>query len=266
MSSEQQQWENIRDNYLKMIQKNLAQVDHFRREEILGNVREHLESKYAELNPEQHKWENYQQIITEMGPPEEYAELLDVDRPPSSYPEKKFMVDQKDNFESSIKSQFILLVIFWWIGFPLSIIGKFIPSIEILGAMAMVTMTVFWCILLYRHWFVLQGHGARITPGRAVGFGFIPIYCFYWWFVAYVGLATDTNRYLEQIGITHCRMSRRLAIIDCVLSILCCTVGLIPVVGVIIMIPGMIVGYILVVQQRNCVLAILHYNTSESKI
>jgi len=265
MSSEQQQWKNTKESYLKSIEKSLAQVDHPRRVEILNNVREHLDNKFAELLSEQRNWEGYQQIITEMGPPEEYAELLNMDRPAVSYPEKEFMVDQKHNFESSIKSQFTLLATFWWIGYPLSIIGSFIPPIEILGAMAMVAATVFWCILLYRHWFVLQGHGARTTPGRAVGFGFIPFYCFYWWFVAYAGLATDTNRYLEQIGITHCRMSRKLAIIDCVLSILCCTVGLIPVVGAIILIPAMVVGYILVVQQRNCVLAILHYsNNSES--
>ncbi|MDH4203592.1 MAG: hypothetical protein OEV87_11970 [Phycisphaerae bacterium] len=168
----------------------------------------------------------------------------------------------KSYFESSVRSQFVLLTIFWWIGYPLSVIGSFVPPIEILGAMAMVATTIFWCILLYRHWFVLQGHGARTTPARAVGFGFIPFFCFYWWFVAYAGLATDTNRYLDQIGISHCRMSRRLAITDSVLSILCCTVGLIPVVGAVILIPAMFVGYILVIQQRNSVLTILNYSNS----
>jgi len=260
MTSQNKQWQDVKENYLKLIEKKLAQVDHPRRAEILANVSEHLDSKYAELTEEKQNWETFQQIITEMGPPEEYAELLNVDGHGISNSEKRLLADQIHNLESSIRSQFILLAIFWWIGFPLSIIGSFIPPIEILGAMAIVTTTVFWCILLYRHWLVLQGHGARTTPGRAVGFGFIPIYCFYWWFVAYAGLATDTNRYLEEIGITHCRMSYRLAITDCVLSILLCTVGLIPVVGAIVLIPAMIVGYILIVQQRNCVLAILHYN------
>ena len=263
MTSEYQQWQEIKANYLKLIEKSLAQVDHPQRSEVLANVCEHLESKYNELSPEQRNWESFQQIITEMGPPEEYADLLNVNGYGISHSEEKLMTDQRHNFESSIKSQFILLVVFWWIGYPLSIIGSFIPPIDILALMAMITTTVFWCILLYRHWLLLQGHGARTTPGRAVGFGFIPIFCFYWWFVAYAGLATDTNRYLKQLGITHCRMSRRLAITDCVLSILLSTVGLIPVVGAIIMLPAMIVGFILVIQQRDCILAILQNNKSQ---
>lgn len=79
MSSEYQQWQEVKENYLKLIEKNLAQVDHPQRSEILANVREHLDSKYVELWPEQKNWEGFQQIITEMGPPEEYAELLAED-------------------------------------------------------------------------------------------------------------------------------------------------------------------------------------------
>ncbi|MHC4291779.1 MAG: HAAS signaling domain-containing protein, partial [Planctomycetota bacterium] len=79
MSSEYQQWQEVKENYLKLIEKNLARVDHPQRSEILANVREHLDSKYAELFPEQKNWESFQQIITEMGPPEDYAELLDVE-------------------------------------------------------------------------------------------------------------------------------------------------------------------------------------------
>lgn len=174
-------------------------------------------------------------------------------------------VDNNQFLESSIRSQFVLLTVFWWVGYVLCVIGSFAPAIDVLGAMAMAVTTVFWCILLYRQWLLLQGHGARTTPGRAVGFGFIPIFGFYWWFVAYAGLATDTNRYLEQLGIADIRMSRTLAITDCILSILLCTVGLIPVVGAIILIPVSIVGYILVVQQRNCVMAILNHPAQQSQ-
>lgn len=167
--------------------------------------------------------------------------------------------------ESSIKSQFILLTIFWWISLVLGVMEAFIPAFDVLSAMTVGTVTVFWCILLYRHWMLLQGHGARTTPGRAVGLGFIPIFGFYWIFVAYAGLATDNNRYLQEIGITERRMSRGLAITDCVLGILLCTIGLIPVAGAFILIPASIVGYILVVQQRNCVLAILQHEAQQGQ-
>jgi hypothetical protein len=169
------------------------------------------------------------------------------------------MVDAKQYLVSSVRTQFTLLTVFWWIGFPLAAIGGFVPEFDIASLMPLGVVTVFWCILLYRHWMVLQGFSHRTTPGRAVGFGFIPIFNFYWWFVAYAGLATDTNRYLEHAGITHCRMSRPLAIADCVISILWTTAGLYPPIGGIIAVPAMIVGYILVVQQRNCLLAILEY-------
>jgi hypothetical protein len=125
----------------------------------------------------------------------------------------------------------------------------------------MIVVTVFWCILLYRHWSLLQGHGARTTPGKAVGFGFIPVFGFYWWFVAYAGLATDNNRYLSAAGITSTRMSFGLAVTDCILSVLSCTVGLFPPVGAALTFALMLIGYILVLQQRNCVLAILQHRT-----
>jgi hypothetical protein len=162
----------------------------------------------------------------------------------------------------SVHAQFSVLAVTWWIGYPLSIIGEFLPIAGqvILGLIwmpALIVMTVFWCILLYRQWTLLQGHGARVTPGKAVGFGFIPFYCFYWWFVAYAGLATDTNKYLRTAGIESKRMSFGLAVTDCVLSILACTIGMIPKAGAIFMMPLMIVGFILAVQQRDCVLAIL---------
>ena len=157
----------------------------------------------------------------------------------------------------SVRTQFIILAVSWWIGFPLSIAGEFLPILAVLYLPALIVTTVFWCILLYRHWLLLQGHGARTTPGKAVGFGFIPLFGFYWWFVAYAGLATDNKRYLSELGITSVRMSYGLAVTDCILSILLCTIGLIPVVGAVLTVPCMIIGFILALQQRDCVLAIL---------
>lgn len=148
----------------------------------------------------------------------------------------------------------------------MTIVAEFLPppgdlAVGALALPLLVLMTVYWCILLYRHWSLLQGHGARTTPGKAVGFGFIPFYCFYWWFVAYAGLATDNNRHLAEAGITSVRMSRGLAITYCILGVLCCTIGLIPMVGAVVWIPYTILGFIPVWQQKNCVLAILRHRT-----
>jgi len=164
--------------------------------------------------------------------------------------------------EDSVWTHFKVIAISWWIGYPICIIGGFLPEpgsllLSLIWIPALIVSTVFWCILLYRQWSLLQGHGARTTPGKAVGFGFIPFYSFYWWFVAYAGLATDTNNYLKAQGVTSVRMSFGLTVTDCILGILAGTIGLIPKVGAVIMVPAMIVGFILVLQQRDCVLAII---------
>jgi hypothetical protein len=170
--------------------------------------------------------------------------------------------------EDSVRTHFIILAVAWWIGYPLCVIGELLPEVgslllSLIWIPALIVTTVFWCILLHRQWSLLQGHGARITPGKAVGFGFIPFYCFYWWFVALAGLATDTNRHLTDLGIGHKRMSFGLAVTDCVISVLVSTIGLVPAIGAVLYVPLMIVGFILVVQQRDCVLAILSKRSEE---
>ncbi|MEA5079778.1 MAG: DUF4339 domain-containing protein [Anaerolineaceae bacterium] len=56
------------------------------------------------------------------------------------------------------------------------------------------------CILLYQFWKLVQDGNARTTPGRAVGFLFIPLFNFYWMFIAYWGLAKELKRYIS----VHC--------------------------------------------------------------
>lgn len=161
----------------------------------------------------------------------------------------------------SVQKHQTILVWTWWIGWTLSIPAVFVPVLGIVSVPALIVTTIFWCILLYRHWALLQGHGARTTPGKAVGFGFIPIYFFYWWFEAYAGLATDNNRHLREVGITSVRMSWGLAVTSSILAVLLCTIGLFPVVGAVLTVPYMIIGHILFYQQRDCVLAMLQHRT-----
>ena len=49
-------------------------------------------------------------------------------------------------------------------------------------------------IYLYRAWRLLQPGNVRTTPGKAIGFIFIPFFSVYWFFVLFVGLANDWNR------------------------------------------------------------------------
>ncbi|MDB4451879.1 DUF4339 domain-containing protein [Akkermansiaceae bacterium] len=63
-----------------------------------------------------------------------------------------------------------------------------------LGCIASLFSAILSYIYLYRAWFILQPGGATTTPGKAVGFLFIPLFSLYWIFIAYVSWAKDWNR------------------------------------------------------------------------
>jgi hypothetical protein len=44
----------------------------------------------------------------------------------------------------------------------------------------------------------IQDGSPRMTPGKAVGFLFIPFFNLYWLFQVYSGFATDYNNYLKE--------------------------------------------------------------------
>ena len=56
-------------------------------------------------------------------------------------------------------------------------------------------------VLCYKAWASIQDGYARTTPGKAVGFLFIPFFNFYWVFQAIWGFAQDFNRYTQRHGI-----------------------------------------------------------------
>ncbi|GJM19295.1 MAG: hypothetical protein DHS20C14_15080 [Phycisphaeraceae bacterium] len=56
-------------------------------------------------------------------------------------------------------------------------------------------------ILVYRWWRQIQDGFAETSPGKAVGFLFIPMFNYYWIFVAYWGLAKDLDAYTQRYGI-----------------------------------------------------------------
>lgn len=60
-----------------------------------------------------------------------------------------------------------------------------------------VLLVVYSCILLYRYWRVMQPYTTLTTPGKAVGFLFIPFYNLYWVFVAYHGLSKAIDSYID---------------------------------------------------------------------
>lgn len=63
---------------------------------------------------------------------------------------------------------------------------------------------IFALMTLHKAWTILQPGQARTTPGKAVGFLFIPVFNLFWVFQAYYGWAEDWNRIRENHGsLTH---------------------------------------------------------------
>lgn len=54
-----------------------------------------------------------------------------------------------------------------------------------------------WMVVVYKMWSAIQGEHARTTPGKAVGFLFIPFFNIYWFWVVFVGFAQDFNKYIQ---------------------------------------------------------------------
>jgi uncharacterized membrane protein len=59
---------------------------------------------------------------------------------------------------------------------------------------------IFGYVLLYKAWQAIQDGQPQTTPGKAVGFLFIPFFNLYWIFVAYWGWAKDYNKYAVERG------------------------------------------------------------------
>ncbi|UCD75534.1 MAG: hypothetical protein JSV91_01185 [Phycisphaerales bacterium] len=87
---------------------------------------------------------------------------------------------------------------------------------------------VMLAILIYKMWAAIQPGPARTTPGKAVGFLFIPFFNFYWIFQAYWGWTKDYNQYSAQRGGDLPTMPEGVAVAICIL----CILGVVPLVGI----------------------------------
>ncbi len=93
-------------------------------------------------------------------------------------------------------------------------------SVVTFGLSAIASMVLFY-IILYRNWKLIQDGYARTTPGRAVGFQFIPFFNLYWIFEAYPGLIRDTNAFIQRHGLPIKMQDAGLATAFCILTLLC---------------------------------------------
>ncbi len=84
---------------------------------------------------------------------------------------------------------------------------------------------IVFVILLYKMWKIVPLPFARTSPGKAVGFLFIPIFQLYWFFPAIWGWTEDFNDFLRQKQIDSQRAPERLGLALAILWLLGGTVG-----------------------------------------
>ncbi|MDA2912872.1 hypothetical protein MYX77_02735 [Acidobacteriia bacterium AH_259_A11_L15] len=98
----------------------------------------------------------------------------------------------------------------------------------VLGALAGLYAIIAWWVLVYKMWAAIQDGHARTTPGKAVGFMFIPVYNIYWIFQTIHGFAKDYNSYLQRHSVNAPPLPEGLFLAIPVLAL----VSIVPVLGV----------------------------------
>lgn len=114
--------------------------------------------------------------------------------------------------------------------------------VMLLGLVCLIACGIVVLILYYKMWAAIQDGHARTTPGKAVGFMFIPLFNLYWMFQAIWGYSKDYNEYLRRYSIPAKPLPEGLFLTACILPLL----GWIPFVGSLVSIANLIILIIIV--------------------
>jgi hypothetical protein len=121
-----------------------------------------------------------------------------------------------------------------------------------MGVLLIVYGAAVMCAFIYRMWVAIQDGHARTSPGRALGFLFIPIYQFYWVFQAFPGFAKDFNAFAARHSLNVARMSSGLFTAFAIL----CLGAVVPWLDVLVSPAIVIVGLVMVSRVCDAVNAI----------
>ena len=94
-------------------------------------------------------------------------------------------------------------------------VDELLPFIPVPLVFAMIVH----CVLLHKAWSAIQDGITRPTPGKAVGFLFIPLFNIYWLFVAIGGWGKAFNGFAQRNHVQH-RAPEGLFLTHCILSII----------------------------------------------
>lgn len=122
----------------------------------------------------------------------------------------------------------------------------------VLAALAGLYAVIVWLVLIYNMWAAIQDGQARTTPGKAVGFLFIPFYNLYWIFQAIHGFAKDYNSYIQRHSVTVPPLSEGLFLAIPILAL----VSIIPFLGILASLANLVLIIIVAAQVCDAVNAL----------
>lgn len=134
-------------------------------------------------------------------------------------------------------------------------LGEDTVAIMLVFAFAMalaLVASVLFVVLVYKMWGAIQDGHARTTPGRAVGFLFIPLFNLYWAFQALWGFAKDYNSFIERHGLSLRRLPAGLFLAYIIL----CLMAWIPFLGWFSVAANLVIGTLMIAKICDAVNAL----------
>lgn len=135
----------------------------------------------------------------------------------------------------------ILLMI---VGYAMILSGEDESGVVIVG-IAMIPMlygAIVFMTLVYKMWASIQDGHARTSPGKAIGFMFIPFFNFYWAFQAIWGFSKDYNSYIDRHSVSAAKLPEGLFLTYNILTL----TGWIPFLGVLLVAANFVIMIMMV--------------------
>lgn len=119
----------------------------------------------------------------------------------------------------------------------------FLTTCLVVGIFGLIASAIYQLMLIYKLWSLIPPQRAETTPGKAIGFLFIPFFSIYWIFVAFHGLAKGLNNELRSVAPDK-QVSEGLSLTFCIFVIL----SLIPYVNIITSLANVVIVIVLMKQ------------------
>jgi len=103
--------------------------------------------------------------------------------------------------------------------------------------MILIYIVIIFSVLVYKMWAAIQDGHARATPGKALGFCFIPFFNLYWVFQAFPGFAKDYNKLVDRYSLNISKLPESLFMTYAVL----CILAVIPLLGLLAVLVNLVI-------------------------